>query len=121
MHKTRREFVIRLAAVAGLAGYAIPAFEQTRRGMPTPPPPAEPHAQVSDAAASPGSSGLKRVLLLQNEKEFRTGVEHLFELTSDLHEEVQRTTTTDVLSVRMYKKMEEIEKLAKQLKNKAKG
>ena len=34
---------------------------------------------------------------------------------------VQKTATTDVLSMRMVKKTAEIEKLAKQLKNKAKG
>jgi len=59
--------------------------------------------------------------LLQNEKEFRAGVERLYQLTSDLRDEVQKTMTTEVLSVRMYKKTEEIEKLAKQLKSKARG
>jgi hypothetical protein len=34
---------------------------------------------------------------------------------------VQNTATTDFFSIRMYKKTEEIEKLAKQLKSKAKG
>ena len=48
----------------------------------------------------------------QNEKEFREGVERLYQLTGELREEVQKTATTDVLSVRMVKKTEEIEKLA---------
>ncbi len=61
------------------------------------------------------------MVLLQNEKEFRAGVERLYQLTSDLRDEVQKTMTTDVLSVRMYKRTEEIEKLAKQLKSKARG
>jgi len=38
-----------------------------------------------------------------------------------LHDEVQKTATTEVLSVRMVKKTEQIEKLAKMLKNRAKG
>ena len=42
-------------------------------------------------------------------------------MAGQLKEEVEKTMTTDVLSVRMYKKMEEIEKLAKQLKAKVKG
>jgi heme oxygenase len=58
---------------------------------------------------------------MQNEKEFREGVERLYQLTSDLRDELQKTVTTDVLSVHMVKKTEEIEKLAKVLKNKAKG
>src|SRR2546422_807304 len=65
--------------------------------------------------------GRKRAMLQQNEKEFREGVERLYQLTSELHEEVQKTATTDVLSVRMVKKTEQIEKLAKMLKNRAKG
>ena len=57
----------------------------------------------------------------QNEKEFRDGVERLYTLTGELRDEVQNTPTAEVLSVRMYKKTEEIEKLAKLLKGKAKG
>ena len=60
-------------------------------------------------------------MLQLNEKEFREGVERLYQLTSELREEVQKTATTDVLSIRMVKKIEEIEKLAKVLKAKAKG
>ncbi len=60
-------------------------------------------------------------MLLQNEREFRAGVERLHKLTSELRDEVQKTVTSDVLSIGMYRKTEEIEKLAKQLKLKAKG
>src|SRR5260370_30079034 len=52
---------------------------------------------------------------------FRAGVERLYELTSELRHEVQKTVTSDVLSIRMCKKTEEIEKLVKQIKSKAKG
>jgi len=62
----------------------------------------------------------RKAALLENEREFRSGVERLYQLTCDLREEVQRTATSEVLSVRMYKKTEEIERLAKQLKSKAK-
>jgi hypothetical protein len=34
---------------------------------------------------------------------------------------VKKTMTTEVLSIRMYKRTEEIERLAKQLKGKARG
>jgi hypothetical protein len=42
-------------------------------------------------------------------------------LTGELREELKTTPTTDVLSVKMYKRMQEIEKLAKQLESKVKG
>lgn len=57
----------------------------------------------------------------KNEKEFREGVEKLFQLATELHDELAQAPKMNVLSVRMYKKTEEIEKLAKQLKSKAKG
>ena len=68
-----------------------------------------------------GAAAAKRAALRQNEKDFREGVERLYKLTTELREVVQKTVTTDVLSVPMVKKTEEIEKLAKFLKNKAKG
>lgn len=68
-----------------------------------------------------GAAAAKRAALQQNEKDFREGVERLYKLTTELREVVQKTVTTDVLSVQMVKKTEEIEKLAKFLKNKAKG
>ncbi len=122
MRETRRGFVMAMAAAACL----IPAEEgwPFAQYPPTPPPPPKPaetpnpaeiHSNPQAAAAA------KRALLQQNEKEFREGVERLYQLTSELHEEVQKTATTDVLSVRMVKKTEQIEKLAKMLKNRAKG
>jgi uncharacterized protein with WD repeat len=79
------------------------------------PNPAEIHSNPQGTAAA------KRAMLRQNEKEFREGVERLYQLTGELRDEVQKTTTTDVLSLRMVKKTEEIEKLAKLLKSKSKG
>ncbi|PYU64408.1 MAG: hypothetical protein DMG49_26725 [Acidobacteria bacterium] len=121
MRETRRVFVMAMAAAAGFlvaeGGWPVAQYP------PTPPPPrpadmpnpAEIHSDPQASAAA------KRALLQQNEKEFREGVERLYRLSGELREEVQKTATTDVLSVRMVKKTEEIEKLAKLLKNRAKG
>jgi len=79
------------------------------------PNPAEIHSNPQAIAAA------KRALLRQNEKEFREGIERLYQLTSELRDEVQKTATTEVLSISMVKKTEQIEKLAKKLKNRAKG
>jgi hypothetical protein len=122
MRETRRVFFMTMAGVAGVLA-AEEAWPSTQN-PPTPPPPPQPagvpnpaeiHTNPQAAAAA------KRAQLQQNEKEFREGVDRLFQLTSELREEVQKTTTTDVLSMRMVKKTEEIEKLAKVLKAKAKG
>ena len=57
----------------------------------------------------------------KNEREFREGVQKLYELATELRDELAQAPKMNVLSVGMYKKTEEIEKLAKQLKSKAKG
>jgi methyl coenzyme M reductase subunit C-like uncharacterized protein (methanogenesis marker protein 7) len=121
MRETRRRFVIALAALCTFAAQALPLLAQRRRPMPDPPEPAETQNPAQSGAQVSQQNAARKALLLQNEKEFRAGVERLYRLTSDLRDEVQKTMTTDVLSVRMYKKTEEIEKLVKQLKSKARG
>jgi hypothetical protein len=121
MGETRRRFVLALAAVAGcVTAQETLLFAQHRRGFPDPPEPAEKQNPATAAPDDAGHQSAKRALQ-ENEREFRAGVERLYQLTSELHDEVQKTVTSDVLSVRMYKKTEEIEKLAKQVKSKAKG
>jgi IMP dehydrogenase/GMP reductase len=127
--ETRRRFLATVAMVGGgfatgngmLERASALAAGQTPRGMPKPPAPAEPKDQGEAGSQMPNAEAAKRALLVQREKEFREGVERLYALTGELRAEVQKTTTTEVLSIHMYKKAEEIEKLAKQLKNKAKG
>jgi len=122
MLETRRRFVITMAGVGGFLTAA-------REGLiyqypPTPPPPPKPAETPNPAEirSNPqAAAAARRAMLQQNEKEFREGIERLYQLTSELREEVQKTTTMDVLSLRMVKKTEEIEKLAKTLKSKAKG
>jgi hypothetical protein len=122
MRESRRKFFVSAALMCG--ALAVPSGISLAQFPPTPPPPPRPAetpnpAEIhSDPAAA---AAAKRARLLQNEKEFREGVERLYQLASELRDELQKTMTTDVLSVRMVKKTEEIEKLAKLLKNKAKG
>jgi hypothetical protein len=122
MLETRRVFVLAMAGAAG--------FLATEEGWlyaqypPTPPPPPQPAETPNPAemhSNSRATAAAKRARMQQNEKEFREGVERLYQLSGELREEVQNTTTTEVLSVHMVKKTEEIEKLAKMLKNKVKG
>ena len=122
MSQLRRRFVIALAAGIFLAAGAQPLFAQ--RHVRQPNLQLQPvHAPViginQNAPLDPKAA--KAAMLLQNEKEFREGVAQLSVLVNDLKEEVDNTPTTDVLSARMYKKAQEIEKLAKQIKSKVKG
>jgi hypothetical protein len=59
--------------------------------------------------------------LEENEKDIKKKVEKLFQLATELKDEVDKTDSAKVLSVGMVKKAEEIEKLAKDIKSRAKG
>jgi len=122
MLETRRVFVLAMAAAAGfLAAEDGWPFAQYPPTPPPPPRPAETPNPAEIHSNPQATAAAKRAWLQQNEKEFREGVERLYQLTGQLREELQKTTTTEVFSVRMVKKTEEIEKLAKLLKNRAKG
>jgi hypothetical protein len=116
----RRDFLARSGAFA-FAGLSIISPQDKRAGFPNPPPPADPTAQDKVEPQGIDPQTAKRVMAARNEKEFREGVEKLYEMATELREELAQAPKMNVLSVRMYKKTEEIEKLAKQLKSKAKG
>jgi hypothetical protein len=123
MVETRRGFLMTMAAAASCsAGMAGSVFEQTRGSpFPSPPPPAETQNPAEAEAGKPDAQSAKRAALRQNEKEFRAEVDRLYQLAIELKQEVDKTVTTEVFSVQMYKRTEEIEKVAKQLKARAKG
>lgn len=124
MGETRRRFLMTLAAAAtcSVASHDE-VFAQVRNTKPFPTPPASAETQnpAEKDGAKPDSQSARRAALKQNEKEFRAGVDRLYQLASELKQDVDKTMTTEVFSVRMYKRTEEIEKVAKLLKGKAKG
>jgi hypothetical protein len=68
----------------------------------------------------PAGAG-KKAVLEQHQKDIKKDIEKLYELATQLKNEVEKTDATSVLSLGMVKKAEEIEKLAKQIKDHAKG
>jgi flagellar motility protein MotE (MotC chaperone) len=125
MGETRRRFLMTLAAAASCSAAmpgAMTAQAHKNNPFPSPPESAETQNPAEQAAAAKSDPQIaKRVALQQNEKEFRAGVDRLYELASELKQEVDKTVTTDVFSLQMYKRTEEIAKVAKLLKGKAKG
>jgi hypothetical protein len=119
MREMRRKFAIGLAAGIFLTAGAQLLFGQRHAPRPRMQLQKFP-VDESENPATQDPKVAKAALLRQNEKEFREGVEHLYVLVNELREEVDKTATTDVLSVSMYKKAQEIEKLAKQIKKKVK-
>lgn len=62
-----------------------------------------------------------KLILEANQKEIKKNVERLFDLASELKVEVEKTDSVQVLSLAMLRKTEEIEKLAKDIRSRAKG
>jgi hypothetical protein len=62
-----------------------------------------------------------KLILEANQKEIKKNVEKLFDLASELKTEVEKTDAVQVLSMAMLRKTEEIEKLAKEIRARAKG
>jgi uncharacterized phage infection (PIP) family protein YhgE len=62
-----------------------------------------------------------KAVALANQKELREDVSRLYGMVSELKEQIERTDAGSMLSVSLVKKAQQIEKLAKQIKDLAKG
>lgn len=118
MLDTRRSF---LRSVGGASGSLLlfqqcPPIPEPRRRVPVDPPP--PLEKQDDAKPDTNSVIVQRRV---QEKELRQTMDQLFTRVRDLKVELDRTPTTEVFSVSIFKETQEIEKLAKRLKSYAKG
>lgn len=86
-----------------------------------------PYPNAPDPAHPWGLSGhqdrptASKTMDKQNQAEVKASVEKLYVLITELKEEVERPNASAVLSVSVLKKSQQIEKLAKHVKNVAKG
>jgi hypothetical protein len=119
MSDTRRKFLAVLASAVTLAIVRAEtlASQSKPSGRPSPP---DPTPDADEATAQPGKSPTK-VMLEANEKDIKKNIEKLYQLATDLKTEVEKTDSSQVLSLGMLKKAEEIEKLAHDIKTRAKG
>jgi hypothetical protein len=62
-----------------------------------------------------------KLILEANQKEIKKNVEKLYDLASELKAEVEKTDSVHVLSIAMLRKTDEIEKLAREIRSRAKG
>ena len=119
MQESRRRLL--LIASSGLAAL----FTQRKASSaqnPIPPPNARREMGDRDRDEGPNPPpGAKKAVLEQHQKDIKKDIERLYALASDLKSEVEKTDATVVLSLAMVKKAEEIEKLARQIKDHAKG
>jgi hypothetical protein len=118
MTDTRRRF---LTGLAGTTLILMPAAmlngQAKPKGRPTG---TDPNQEPESTDPAPMKSPTK-ALLEANEKDIKKNIEKLYQLASDLKAEVEKTDSSQFLSLAMVKKAEEIEKLARDIKTRAKG
>ena len=120
MLDTRRCFLKNLAGLSSsfLIFQSSPPIPEPRRRTPVDPPTP---AEKQDADNPVDTSRItQRARLQAQEKEFRETMARLFAKVQDLKLQVDALHASDVFSVAIFKQTQEIEKLAKQLKNYAK-
>ena len=115
MH-TRRKFLMGLATAGSMLGVAIGTATSQNPTMPRPAPPGQEPGPENPNLPSPEKRQLD-----ENEKDIKKKVERLYELATELKAEVDKTDSSKVLSLNLLKKLEEIEKLAKEIKTRSKG
>lgn len=113
---TRRTFLggmLFAGAATGLAGSLTLSQPQElpRKPQPLQEPPPE----------NPDLPSPEKQMLEENKKDIRKKVARLYQLATELKEEVGKTDSAKVLSLSLVRKAEEIEKLAHDIKNRSKG
>jgi hypothetical protein len=113
--KSRRKFLTNMIAAGMPAGILalLPAAQLPGAR------PQNPQQQKDDDANAPKMD--PKLILEANQKEIKKNVEKLYDLASELKAEVEKTDSVHVLSMAMLRKADEIEKLAKEIKSRAKG
>ncbi len=84
-----------------------------------PPPKFPPRQRPPDLEPAPKPD--MRAVLKANQKDLQKDVDRLAELARELKKEVDKTDASEVLSLNVVRKAEEIEKLAKHVKTLARG
>jgi cytochrome P450 len=113
----RRFFLSSIAATLAGADGLLTADQ--RRGAQEPPLTQIPDASQSgrgDETIQPPRADPK-VQLKEDQKAIRHDVDRLMQMVKELKEESDKTPETDVLSLSLVKKTEEIEKLARQIRD----
>jgi hypothetical protein len=116
--KLRRRALLSGIGAALAAAAALPAATQGQRHDPTAPPFPNPAGSAGpDDVPLPPRATDPKVMLKDDQKELRRDVDRLLQMAKDLKDESDKTPETDVLSLSLVKKVEDIEKLAHQIKD----
>lgn len=125
MPESRRHL---LTALFGAVGILVVEPLLAAPQAPAPGSGSSPKAKTYPNGQDPNATGIEEPSRLDskaieraNHKEIRSDVAKLYEMAAELKSEVEKTDANATLSLSLVKKAQEIEKLAKQIKNLAKG
>ena len=115
--ETRRAFLTSAVAVGVLlCPMALSLKGQSPTGQLPPQ-----HGRESSDDEKPALPDAEKKILEENDKDMKKKVERLYQLASELKEQVSKTDSSKVFSLDLMKKAEEIERLARDIKNRSKG
>jgi hypothetical protein len=118
MLESRRELLVGLVGVTGLISSA--SFLAGAEAQYPPPRPTPPTGDPGALSGQPRHAS-PRVMSAKDKELLRTDLDQLYRLVSELLKEYQSSDPDTVLSVSFVKNAEQTEKLAKQVKNLARG
>lgn len=114
MYSSRRAFI-----GASLSLAASTALARAQQG---PPPPFPPPPQQQPPPEPPTRNPKRdRIILKANRESIGKDLARMSELVDDLQNQFKQNDTTEILSLDVIRKSEEIEKLAKQIKDLVRG
>lgn len=118
MRQRRREFLqaaLSVTLVAGGLESVARSPQSSQQKDPAIPPPPSRFPDEDIPRINP------KAILKGNQKQIQDDVKRLYALATELKEQAEKTDATAMLSLPMVRKAEEIEKLARQIKNLAKN
>lgn len=122
MPNTRRQLIFSATSFAAFLSFSSRLFPAQSRSPEYRPSPHAPDPNFPQGMDGPPPTGPdQKAINKQNQAEIRTDVDKLSALVSDLKQELSVTNTSSVLSVSFVKNAHQIEKLAKHIRELAKG
>ncbi len=126
MSDSRTRITIAAAVLlAALATFAMVSSGQSTKATPSPPQP-RPSPNAPNPNFPPGLNGPAvkgpdpKALDKQNQEELQNDIEKLYALAFVLREQMKMTNSSSTMSVTIVKQAQQIEKLAKEIKDRAK-
>jgi len=126
MDPNKRNFltaIIPMALGVPLGLFSNASFGEAQTGLPPRPQPAQTPEppKIDQPMPSDEIKPNSKEILKQNQRQIQENVEKIYKLAGELKDEVEKTDAASTLSLPMIQKAEQIEKLAKQVKNLARG